>query len=157
MTSAMPDVDPAPVDVLRAGLRGKRIALTLVIVVAVVFIGASALQIVPSVFGVWVTPLPAAAAGSDARVCAEGVTRLARALDRARPAAGSPSFDEQLLPEWADATRVHAACGSSAEGLDAWAALQRLRSGEEQLAGRDRATLDPLRRDVVKHLPPDLR
>jgi hypothetical protein len=152
-----PDDAPPNAKVARARLRGKRIALGIVITVAVVFIGDSARQIVPAIFGAGVRPLSSAAPGTDARTCAEGVSRLARALDRARAAAGSPSFDDRLLPEWTDAPRLRVACAASPEGLDAWASLERLRTGEEQLAGRDDSALDPLRRDVGAHLPPDLR
>jgi hypothetical protein len=143
----------APDALARARLQGKRAALGVVIVVAVVFIGASAVQIVPAIFGAGVTPIPASPSGSDPRVCAEGVRRLERALERARDAAGSISFGP-------DEERVRSACDKSPEGLDAWASLARLRSAEQQLgpgAGTAAAELEPLRRDVSAHLPADLR
>lgn len=147
--------------VARAGLRWKRISLVFVTLVAVAFIAVSVLQIIPDVFGAWVHPLPPASPGSPARICAEGVKTLARALDRATASAGSPGFDQALQPEWNDAPTVEQACARSSEGLDAWAALLRLRSAEQQLArrggdppGQDLATLQ---REVASHLPVDLR
>lgn len=139
-----------------ATLQGKRAALVVVIVVAVAFIGASAWQIIPAVFGVAITPIPAAPPGTAARRCADGVRRLKQALDRAADAAGSASFESRLEPEWSDRAAIEKACGESPEGLDAWAALARLRSAEEQLAPRT-GQLASLRRDVVAHLPADLR
>jgi hypothetical protein len=138
-----------------ARLGGKRVALVAVIALAVVFIGASALQIVPAVFGARIRPLPAAPPGSDARLCADGVSALLRQLD-----SESSSPDE-----W---ERTARSCQGSPEGLDAWAALMRLRLAERQTSGvridgttvaskRDQSELGPLRRDVAAHLPPELR
>ncbi|MGH7296206.1 MAG: hypothetical protein ACRELB_14790 [Polyangiaceae bacterium] len=140
----------------RARLQGKRAALVVVILVSIVFIGASAWQIIPAVFGARIAPLPDGPAGSPARVCAEGVRRLATALDRAQGSAGSGSFAASLEPEWASQAEVEAACRQSPEGVGAWAALVRMRSAEEQLAPRTGA-IEPLRRDVIAHLPADLR
>lgn len=140
----------------RGRLQGKRVALVVVIVVSVVFIGASAWQIIPAVFGAAITPIPAASPGSPARTCAEGVRRLERALERAADAAGSASFEARLRPEWDDKAEIERACSQSSEGIDAWAALARLRSAEEQLAPRT-GELSTLRRDVIAHLPADLR
>lgn len=150
MTVAMPPDDA------RARLQGKRVALVVVIGITVVFIGASALQIVPAVFGAGVRPLPSAAPGTPARACAEGIRRLERALDRAAEASGSASFEQSLRPEWDDRDGVQTACRASPEGTDAWASLLRMRSAEEQLAPRT-GELGPLRSDVIAHLPADLR
>jgi hypothetical protein len=127
--------------------------------VAVVFIGLSCLQLVPDVFGAGVHPLAAGPAGSPEQVCARGIQKLSGALDRARSAAGGPGFEGALQPEWADAPQIQASCEKSSAGLDAWAALLRLRSAEQQLArsGDSLALLDPLRREVASHLPADLR
>src|ERR1700722_16626206 len=81
-----------------ARLQGKRVALGLVSAVAVVFVALSAVQIVPAIFGVGATPLPATAPGTDARTCADGVRKLESALERAQGAAGSPSFQAALEP-----------------------------------------------------------
>jgi hypothetical protein len=133
----------------RARLQGKRVALVVVIAVAVVFIGASSMQIVPAVFGAQITPLPLAPPGSGARACADGVRALLRELDSQPPA---PPADE----EW---DRTARSCRESPEGLDAWAALLRLRSAVRPTTDprMGRAELAPLRRDVAAHLPPDLR
>jgi hypothetical protein len=139
--------------VARARLRGKRAALVVVIAVAVTFVGASAAQIIPAVFGAGTVPIPAGPPGSSARVCAEGVAALLRVMGDDVPEA------EGQADTW---VRAEAACGQSPEGLDAWAALQRLRVTRVQLVGtsghvRASAELDPLRHDVAAHLPADLR
>jgi hypothetical protein len=134
-------------------LRGRRAAVAIVIGVAVLFIGASAAEIIPAVFGFGIAPLPAALRGSSERACAEGVHRLALALERTD--AGGPGCAPQA-PEWRDAPAIEQVCSRSSEGRDAWAALARLRSAREQLGERP-AALAPLRRDVAAHLPADLR
>jgi hypothetical protein len=144
-------------DAARARLQGKRVALGIVLFVSVAIIGSSTMQIVPAVFGAGIRPLPEGMAGSSARTCAEGVQRLDQALDRAVDGAGSGDFSARLRPEWDEESTVALACGQSSEGLDAWAALARLRSAEEHLAPDDRGLLAPLRRDVRAHLPADLR
>jgi hypothetical protein len=128
--------DDSP-ELARARLRGKRAALGVVLVVAVVFIGASVWNIIPAVFGANIQPLPAGPEGSLERTCADGVRRL-----------------EHGLPGWQDAAGVETACSASSAGLDAWAALLRLRSAGQQLSPGD---LAPLKRDVEAHLPADLR
>jgi hypothetical protein len=142
--------DPGPdPDAARARLQGKRVALVLVIVVAVAFIGASAVQIVPAVFGAGVTPLPAAPPGSTARACADGVRTLLQQL-------GSEAAEHEPDEHW---DRTARSCQGSPEGLDAWAALMRLRSAQRQTSGQrvEHSELAPLFRDVTAHLPPDLR
>jgi hypothetical protein len=146
---AEPQAQADPTATARARLRGKRIALGIVITVTVAYIGASAVDIVPAVFGAVMHPLPLAPAGTPARVCAEGLRRLV-----STPGAG-------------DDDQVQRACAASREGLDAWAALERLRSAERQLARPARAgteersgseqELQELRRQVLAHLPAELR
>jgi hypothetical protein len=145
-------------DTARGALQGKRAALVVVIAISVVFIGSSAWQIIPAVFGVGYTPIPPSPPGSTARLCAEGVRRLTGALDRAEDTAGSASFAARLEPEWSDSAAIEAACRASPEGASAWAALVRMRSAEEQLAPHPvPEELAILRRDVIAHLPADLR
>jgi len=166
----MNDAQSTGSEAARARLRGKRIALGVVIAVAVVFIGASAVQIVPDVFGAGIEPLPSAPAGSSARLCAEGVRTLLDAL--AAPPAGSAATPgrSSTEPSPEDWERVARDCEKASGGEDAWAALVRLRSAREQLAfhgiglspqeraaARETIDLDPLRRDVAAHLPADLR
>jgi hypothetical protein len=141
MAMADPQAQADPTAIARARLRGKRIALGIVITVTIVYIGASAVDIVPAVFGVARHPLPEAPAGTPARSCAEGLRRLVSTED--------PRSDDQVRP----------ACAASSEGLDAWAALERLRSAQRQLAGRSGSEpeLQELRRQVLAHLPADLR
>jgi hypothetical protein len=124
-------------ELARARLRGKRAALGVILVVAVIFVGASVWTIVPPVFGANLHPLPAAAEGTPERTCAAGVRRL-----------------ERGLPTWQDAGGVESACAQSSAGLDAWASLLRLKAGTQLLP---EAELEPLRRDVEAHLPADLR
>ena len=130
-----------PTATARARLRGKRIALGVVITVTVAYIGASAVDIIPAVFGVVTHPMQSAPPGTPARVCAEGIRRLVS------------------TPDAGGTDEVEHACAASREGVDAWAALERLRSGERQLAGRSGSEqeLQELRRQVLAHLPADLR
>jgi hypothetical protein len=150
-----------PPSAARERLRGKRIALVAVIAVAVTFVGASAAQIIPAVFGAGTKPLPPGPPGSSARVCAEGVRTLLRAMADDAPGTVEPPGQRDAWGPSAEA------CGQSPEGLDAWAALLRLREARAQLVSRTdpaesgrvraRAELDPLRHEVAEHLPADLR
>jgi hypothetical protein len=141
--------DGQPSDaVSRARLQGKRAALSLVVVVAVVFIGASAAQIIPAVFGWQIRPLPPAPVGTSTRTCADGIRALADAVDRT---GGGPA-------DWdGAAAHVARACAASSEGLDAWAALMRLRYARLQLAQDHDAELAELRRNVDAHIAAELR
>lgn len=151
----------APPEVLaHARRQGKRVVLGIVTGVSVVFVAASAAQIVPAVFGVSVTPLPSSASSSagksgSAWICATGIRRrLDESLERVEAPAPGPRRP------WPDEAEVRGACGSSPEGLDAWASLARLRRAEEELApatGDASGELFALRRDVAAHLPADLR
>jgi hypothetical protein len=145
---------------------GRRAAHGLILVVAVLFIGASTSQLVRAIFGGVAIPPPALDPS-----CAVGLRRLAMALDRAAstsiPAAqesvASPPDDPvavfrlALAPEWDGADAIQRICTSSAGGADAWAALERLRSAQEQLTRRTRADLAPLREDLTAHFPTELR
>jgi hypothetical protein len=144
-------------DAARARLQGKRAALGIVLFASVAIIGSSTAQIIPAVFGTGIRPIPADLAGSSARTCAEGVQRLEQALDRAVDGSGAGDLSARLGPEWEQSHAVELACSQSSEGLDAWAALARLRSAEEHLVPDERGLLAPLRRDVRAHLPADLR
>lgn len=160
-------------DDARARFEGKRLAHAVVVAIAVAFIGASAVQIVPAVFGTQTQLVSSTPAGLSDRACAEDVHSLMLALDRATGQAWSPraaravseadedaviqAFRQGLAPEWnADAT-IAQACAKSREGFEAWAALLRLRRAEEQVVLRGFVELVPLRRDVTAHLPADLR
>jgi hypothetical protein len=168
-------------DDARARIEGKRIAHVVVIVVAVLFIGASAAQIIPAVFGWGIRPLAAGAPGSAEDACGEGVRAMERALDRAGGLAwssrgltssgGAPLVDDDptggeaamqvlragLAPEWDAEARVERACAGSRGGSEAWAALMRLRRAEEQLVFGAFVELAVPRGDVASHLPADLR
>jgi hypothetical protein len=154
---------------LAARLRGKRVALALVLVVSVAFIVSSAFQIISAAFGFGWTPLPSdAPPGSAERACAVGIRALTGALDRAgqRVSSVASAADDSetmaalrpgLSPEWDGADAIQDACSRSRGGLDAWAALQRLRVAEEQSGRLGRDELSSVRRDVAAHLPADLR
>ena len=153
---------PAPPELLaRARRQGKRVVLGVVIVVSVVFIAASASQLVPAVFGWSVTPLPSPTSSprrsESAWMCATGIRRrLDRSLERVAAQAPGPGPPGS----WPDEAEVRGACEKSPEGLDAWASLARLRRAEEELSppsGDDSGELQALRRDVAAHLPADLR
>jgi len=140
----------------RARLRGRRIGLGVVMVVAVSFIVVSTAQIVRAVFGLGTTPLAAGPADSPEGQCALGIRRLVRALDR--PVGTDPgSAGGASEPAWSDAEAVDQACRKAPGGLDAWTALLRLRAAEQQLAQANDEDLQPLRREVAAHLPADLR
>ena len=146
----------APVDVARATLRGKRVALGIVGAIAVPFIASSTLQIAQAVFGEG--PL-------HDRACSTGVRELQAALDRASerllvPAEGDGAdvtLGAATIPGWKDADAVRRACEASEAGTRAWDALERLRRTEERLAHDARGEVTPLRRDVTAHLPAELR
>jgi hypothetical protein len=163
-----PDVDEDPA-LSAARLRGRRVALAFVTVIALAFIVSSTVQITRAVFGMGIEPLPAgASAGSPERLCASGIQSLAQALDRASgqlPARASAASDTGtakglpagLSPEWDRADEVRAACDAARGGPSAWASLQRLRVVEEQSGRLGREELSSVRSDVAAHLPADLR
>jgi hypothetical protein len=147
-------------------LLGRRAGVVLVIAVSMAFIGSSSWQIIPAVFGARIDPIPAAAEGSADRRCAVGVRSLLGALDRVagdgRP--NSRDGDEmaaalraRLSPEWDQAATVDGACAASSQGMEAWAALQRMKTAEEQPIRMGRDAVAELRVEVTEHLPPDLR
>jgi hypothetical protein len=152
-----------------ARLRGRRVALVLVTVVAVGFIASSTSQITADVFGFGFEPLPAGAStGSPEQLCASGIQDLARALDRvgARLSSVASAANEEetmaalrpgLSPEWDRADEVRAACGAAQGGPSAWASLERLRVAVEQSGRLGREELSSVRSDVAAHLPADLR
>jgi hypothetical protein len=165
----VPDESDLDEIVARARLRAKRAALAFVITVAVLFIASSAVQIIRAVFGLRSDPFAATLAEPTQRVCALGVSRLVRALDRASASqprlsdeavvddATSAALRRRLSPDWDSADTVKRECERTFLGQDAWAALERLRRAQEELARRGQAELVSLRRDVSAHLPPDLR
>jgi hypothetical protein len=158
-----------PDGIAAARLRGKRAMLGIVLVVSLAFIGSSAAQIIPAVFGAGFTPLPEGATeGSPERSCAVGIRGLAEALNRAgaRLSSLASAADDSesmaalrpaLSPEWDHASEVEQACAQAQGGASAWASLQRLRVAEEQSGRLGREDLNAVRRDVAAHLPADLR
>lgn len=137
----MAEAPPDDAALARARLTRKRAALTLVGLLAVALVGLSSWQIVPAVFGAWVKPLPPSPPGTAARTCAEGIDHAERDA------------------RWDGIDGARAACAQSPEGLDAWAALLRLRTAQTQLAGTPSEPAEEavLRREVRSHLPADLR
>jgi len=124
----------------RAALNGKRAALVLVIAMTVAFILATAVHVIPAVFGAWVTPIRAGDPGSAG--CVRGLRDAQRALE----------MGDLDSPEG-----VHAACSGTPEGLQAWASFERLRVATGQVKDRDPAALAWMKRDLAAHLPSDLR
>ena len=123
-------------------------ALSLVVAVAVAFVGASAAQIIPAVFGFGIRPLPPGSLGTSPRTCGDGILALAVAIDGSGGA----------LPDWDQAAEpIARACAASSQGLDAWAALIRLRSARLQLPRDHDAELAALRRNVDAHIGAQLR
>lgn len=151
---------------VRARRSGRRAGHGVIIVLAIVFIAASGVQIIPAVFGIGVRRVPSMVAGSPERGCALGVRSLATALDRAGVRAWSTraaaddaldAFRRALAPEWNEEERVRTDCEKAAEGPEAWAALVRLKRAEEQALLHGADDLQPLRLDLAAHLPADLR
>lgn len=137
--------DEAPLDkaTARAALQGKRVALGVVIAMAVAFILATAVHVIPAVFGAWITPI----ASGPPSPCAQGLRDLARALDR----------DDRAPSGTRERDAAASLCARTPEGADAWAAYERLRIAKEQLDGRDPAALARLKRDLAAHFPSDMR
>jgi hypothetical protein len=167
-------MDAVPDDEAQARRGGKRVAHGIVLFIAMAFIGASAAQIIPAVFGLQSRAIAPATPGSPERACSDGVRSLALALDRAgkrawsllgrdeadadsSPKATLRAFRHGLFPEWDTEPSVEQACSKSHEGLEAWAALLRLRRAAEQIVVRDVTEILPLRHDFAAHLPADLR
>jgi len=74
--------DPPDVATARARLQGKRVGLGVVIVAAVAFILATAVHVIPAVFGARIVPI-------EPGVCADGLRELGAALDRGDPWPGA--------------------------------------------------------------------
>jgi hypothetical protein len=128
---------------------GRRIGIVFVLCLAVAFIGSSTAQITAAVFGYGIRPLPEAPPGSDARACADGIRTLSQELGAAGDPRPGPAADRERT--------AYRACAASPEGLDAWAALLRLRRTAEQIPRAAPRDLEALRRDLFAHLPADLR
>ncbi len=118
-------VEPSDDAIARARLQGRRATHGLVIVVAVLFIGASTLQITRAVFAL------GEVIGPD-DPCVAGVNALAGEM------APAPPCGDSIAPNNTDVARV---CAGTRHGLDTWAAFQRLQLAKEELARRDRADL----------------
>ncbi|MCL2448793.1 MAG: hypothetical protein FWD17_07600 [Polyangiaceae bacterium] len=154
----------------RPGRVGQRAARALILVVAVLFIGSSAWQLVRALFFGNAGAPPAATAVLDP-ACADGLRRLASALDRAAASVAAPPsqsamaqpedavalFRRDLSPEWDREGAVKQACATGARGEEAWASLTRLRSAHEQLVRGRHAELAPLRHDLAAQLAPSPR
>jgi hypothetical protein len=140
----------------RARLRGRRAGLGLVIVAASAFIAVSTAQITSAVFGLGTEPLASGPGDSPERRCAVGISQLVRALERPVQA-DPPTARAASAADWKDADSVEQTCRTATGGLDAWAALLRLKAAELQLTHAGPADLQPLRGEVAAHLPPDLR
>lgn len=138
----------------RARLFGKRVALVSCGAVAVWFILASVIQLIPPVFGAGIVPLATPAQGSSPASsspewrCAEGLRRATAAETRAPdPGATRPGMDPDVV----------SACSETPAGLDALAAYRRLELAEAKLGSRDPASVDELRRELSAHLPAQMR
>jgi hypothetical protein len=123
-------------------MQGRRAAHGLVIVVAVLFIGASTIQIVRAVFGLGETVAP-----DDP--CTAGVNRLTMAF------ATAPVWSDRGPAR--DTEAVARLCAASGIGLDTWAAFERLQLAKEELARRSRDDVESPWHDVAPPLPVDLR
>jgi hypothetical protein len=144
----------------RAQLRGKRIVLTAFLGFTTVFVLVSTWQLMIGTFGMGTKPL-GVELDPDARACADGVRRMAGALDRGMASASSAdsertalaAFERSLAPEWDAEKAVAAQCESHPRGQDAFSALLRLRRSEEGFIRRQVVEIAPVRRDVQGYLP----
>jgi hypothetical protein len=155
----MVTTDGGDAKLARAGRLGRRAGFAVVLVVSVLFVASSTWQITRGVFGLGTTPLPSGPPQSPERACAIGIERLARDPGAYAPAAGGrggASAASGARDAWADSESVGRACAATRDGLDAWAALLRLRAARAQLDRNDR-DLELLRVEVREHLPADLR
>ena len=144
----------------RAQLRGKRIVLTAFLGFTTVFVLVSTWQLMIGTFGMGTKPL-GVELDPDARACADGVRRMAGALDRAMAKASAAdsegsavaAFVGSLAPEWDAEKTVATQCEAHPHGQDAFSALLRLRRTEEGFVRRQVVEIAPVRRDVQAYLP----
>ena len=139
-----------------ASRRGRRIVSAAFLLFAAAFIVISTIDIAHGVYG-----RPAPAAGPPpTRGCLLHIQALAMALDRAMSAAGASrdesaalrAFDAATKPDWDSLPYTEQLCSSTPRGVDAFAALLRLRAAEESFLRRRVAEVAPLRRDVDAYL-----
>ncbi|MDP9036889.1 MAG: hypothetical protein M3O50_18990 [Myxococcota bacterium] len=165
------DEPPVRTRIALARLKGRRLAVAAFITFAVAFVASSATQIVRAIFFHESNPLSSRSPGSASEACSQAMGSLLRALDRADARARTAPllastldanesvalFRQGLRPEWDDRGAIESTCAKSPAGTESWASLLRLRQGLEQWIRRERVALAPLRRDVVPHLPANLR
>ncbi len=144
----------------RRQLRGKRIVLTTFLGLTTIFVLSSTWQLMIGTFGMGTKPL-SVELDPDATACADGVRRLAGALDRGMAKASAAdsersallAFEGSLAPEWDEEKAVAAQCESRPRGRDAFSAVLRLRRTEEGFVRRQVVEIAPVRRDVQAYLP----
>lgn len=149
--------DPSP-KTARAHARLRTVVYGAYVTFAAVFVLLCVEEIVVGVFGLRAGTIATAPPGSPGHACAEGIRDLAKALDRGVLAANAARdekdavrrLDAALAPDWDREPALAAACGSDANGAEAWAALLRLKRAEEGAAGRRAVLVGPMREDVAR-------
>lgn len=148
----------------RARFAGKRAALAVYGTFSAVFVALCTWQLFAGVFGIGARPLvgaPDTSAVLAGHGCADDIRALRAALDRALasavgaadPVAAQASYRAALAPEWNDEAAAASRCGREPHGTEAFAALLRLRRGQETTLRRQVAEMAPLRRDLGAYLP----
>ncbi len=103
----------------RAENLGKRVVLAAFLGFATLFVLSSTWQLMIGTFGMGTKAL-SVELDPDAKACADGVRRLASALDRAMAKATAAdseksalaAFEAGLAPEWNDESAVASQCGA---------------------------------------------
>ncbi|MEO6417929.1 MAG: hypothetical protein ABIP39_00880 [Polyangiaceae bacterium] len=144
----------------RAQNLGKRVVLAAFLGFATLFVLASTWQLMIGTFGMGTKPL-SVELDPEAKACADGVRKLAGALDRAMAKASAAdseksavdAFEAGLAPDWNEETAISSQCESHPHGRDAFSALLRLRRTEEGFVRRQVVEIAPVRRHVQAYLP----
>ena len=159
MPSAEPRARTLETRVERGRRLGRRYVTAAFGVLAGVFMFSTTQQLLFAVFGVDAGPVARTGVkgtcGEHLRAMTSAIDKAisvsARAEDEARAAL---QYRATLAPEWNDMPAVESLCAEDGRGVDALAAVVRLRVAGEQLARRHARELTPLRRDVALYLPP---
>jgi|SRR5580658_2028889 hypothetical protein len=159
MPSAEPQARTSETRIERGRRLGRRYVTAAFGVLAGVFMVSTTQQLLFAVFGVDAGPVartgPRGNCGNHLRAMTSAIDRAisvsARAEDEAR---ATLQYRATLAPEWNDMAAIESFCAEEERGVDALAAVVRLRVAGEQLARRHARELAPLRRDVASYLPP---
>jgi hypothetical protein len=145
----------AQASLARARAKGRRVAFAIFYVVAFSVSVAGGLQVFLQAFQRHEAP------ELHITTCAEGLSRLSAAVERARKAASATDgedaaladFRNALRPEWDDRDHIEDLCRPAPSSMAALDAIEQLRYAEEHAVRREAAELAPLRRRVQAIAP----